>query len=49
MKYTVERFDTLKGWTYYNTFESYSEAEEEAERLRRLYKKQRFEVFSKEE
>ena len=45
--YTVKRFDALKGWIYYNSFESFSEAREEADRLERIFKG-KFEVFEED-
>lgn len=47
MRYTVKRFDVLKGWIYYNSFETYSEAREEADRLERIFKG-KFEVLEED-
>lgn len=45
--YEVKRWNAVKNeWSYYNTFATYGEAVEEAERLERVFKGQ-FRVFTK--
>lgn len=37
--YTVNRWNAINNeWSYYNTFETYTEAVEEMERLERMFK-----------
>ena len=48
MRYIVKKFDTLKGWIYYNSFKTYSEAVEELERLQRQMKKAKFEITTED-
>ena len=46
--YEVRKWNAVKNeWSYYNTFATYGEAVEEAERLERVFKGQ-FRVFTKQ-
>lgn len=48
MKYTIKKLDILKEWIYYNSFESYIEAVEELENIKRKYKNAKFEIITED-
>ena len=48
MRYTIKKLDILKGWIYYNSFESYTEAVEELENIKRRYKNAKFEIITED-
>lgn len=48
MKYTIKKLDILKGWIYINSFENYTKAIEELERLKRMWKNARLEIITED-
>lgn len=48
MNYTIKKLDIIKGWIYINSFKSYTEAVEELERLKRMWKNARLEIITED-